>query len=268
MATRGRRARRRRTLEVALGATALIFVVLVVAGTVYYNLSRPAPSGKDTMCPATGPLGHVVLLVDKTDPLTFTQKQAYDVTLQELLTRKVPEGYLLSIFALDEDFKATAAPVFEACNPGSGAGKSEFDTNPKKLDEQFRERFLSPALSHAEALVGTQSAKSSPIFEMLQLVSINGFRKHDVKGERRLIVVSDMLQNTPKFNMYKGLTDYASFANTQYAQRVGLDMPNVVVQVHILMNSPALQTTRLVSFWESYFAKAGAQLVLVKPMPG
>lgn len=268
MATYGRRAQRRRTKELVLGTVALLAIVVVVASVSYYNLSRPPALSAATMCPASGPTGHYVLLVDKTDPFKFIQRQDFDVVLQGLLARRIPEGYLLSVFALDEDFKTTAEPLIEACNPGTGADKSEFDANPKKLQEQFDDRFLGPVSKVAVALVGSKPAATSPIFEMLQLVSINGFRKHAVKGERRLIIVSDMLHNTPELSMYKGAVEYTSFASTGYAKRLNLDLPNVAVEIHLLMNSPILQTKRLTKFWEDYFEKAGARVVSVRPMAG
>ncbi|AJG25005.1 hypothetical protein RR42_s3429 [Cupriavidus basilensis] len=231
-------------------------------------MSRPKGLNPETMCPADGPVGHYVLLVDKTDPLNFTQKQAFSVILQELVEKRIPEGYLLSVFVLSEDFKETAAPLVELCNPGDGSGKSELTANQKRLKAQYRLKFIEPVLKQSESLVSTQPAKWSPIFEMLQLVGINAYHKYDVKGERRLIIMSDMLHNTPQFTMYKGPVDYAAFAASDYGKKAQLELSDVEVELHYLMNSPQLQTKRNLKFWEDYFAKAGARIVAVRPLEG
>jgi hypothetical protein len=268
MAQLGRRARQRRARELILGTIALVLVVAAVLLAVYYARSRPADLDKESLCPANGPTGHYVLLVDTTDPLSFTQKEAFKVTLRELVEKRIPEGYLLSVFVLGEDFKDGAKPIAELCNPGSGQNKSDLTENIRQLNKQYRERFLDPLLKHSEALLAAEPAKFSPIFEMVQLVAINGFRKHDVKGPRRLVIMSDMLHNTPQFSMYKGVPDYSAFASSSYGQKAQLEMRGVDVEIHYLMNSPQLQTKRNLKFWEDYFDKAGARIVAVRPLEG
>lgn len=268
MATLGKRAKQRRRNEFILAAVLALVVIAVIAGASYYTMTRPKGLNPETLCSADGPQGHYVLLIDKTDPLNFTQKQAFSVVLKELIEKRVPEGYLLSVFALGEDFKETATPLVELCNPGNGAGKSEFDANPRKLRAQYQTKFAEPMLTLTESLVATQPAKFSPIFEMLQLVGINGYRKHGVKGERRLIIMSDMLQNTPQFTMYKGPVDYEAFASLDYGKKAQPDLSDVAVELHYLMNSPQLQTKRNLKFWEDYFGKAGARIVAVRPLEG
>ncbi|WP_029048770.1 hypothetical protein [Cupriavidus sp. amp6] len=268
MAQLGRRGRQRRTRELVLGTLALL-VVAAGLGVVGYNMkSRPNGLNPETMCPPDGPVGHYVLMVDKTDPLNFTQKQAFSVIIQELVEKRIPEGYLLSVFVLGEDFKETAAPLVELCNPGDGSDKSELTANLKRLKAQYRLKFMEPVLKQSESLISSQPAKWSPVFEMLQLVGINAYHKHDVKGERRLIIVSDMLHNTPQFTMYKGPVDYATFAATDYGKKAQPELRDVEVDLHYLMNSPQLQTKKNLKFWEDYFSKAGARIVAVRPLEG
>lgn len=268
MAQLGRRAKQRRTKDIIWGTLAILAAFAVITTVAYYMLSRPKDLNQQTMCPADGPSGHFVLLVDKTDPLTFTQKQAFSVILHEFIEKRIPEGYLLTVFVLGEDFRDTAAPLVELCNPGSGSGKSDLTANLKKRNRQYEQKFIEPLLKQSEVLVAAQPAKTSPIFEMLQLVGINAFRKHDIKGERRLVIMSDMLHHTPEFSMYKGLVDYTTFASTDYGKKMQLELRDVEVEIHYLMNTPQLQTKRNLKFWEDYFNKAGARIVAVRPLEG
>jgi hypothetical protein len=268
MAKMGTRARQRRKKELVFGSILILIVISILSGVVYYSVTKPKGINSETLCPAEGPLGHFVLLVDRTDPLNFTQKQAFSITLKELVETRVPAGYLLSVFALGEDFKETALPLVEICNPGDGTGESALTSNLPKLRKQYQSKFTEPIQKLLESLVARQSAKWSPIFEMMQLVGINGYRKHAVKGPRRLIVVSDMLQNSPQFSMYQGPVDYATFANSDYGKKAQAELSDVSVELHYLMNRPQLQTKRNLKFWEDYFNKAGARIVEVRPIEG
>ena len=268
MAARGRRAKSRQTQNIIVGCLCLVFFIAVLGVSGYYFFTGEAAPDKVTLCPATGPKGHYVLLVDKTDPLSFTQKQAFSVLLNDLVRKRVPQGYLLSVFVLGEDFKATAEPLVELCNPGTGENKSAWTSNVEWARRDYEQKFFKPLMQQANALQGSKPAQASPIFEMLQLVAINGFQRHDVKGERRLFLVSDMLHNHGSFSMYRAAPVYSSFADTDYGRKTHADLQGVEVELHYLMNTPQFQTRRNQKFWEEYFDKSGARLVEVFPVGG
>ena len=261
-------AKKRQTRNIAIGVVALVIFAAAIAGAVYYLQTRGSGLDRNTLCPGTGPTGHIVLLVDKTDPLNFNQKQAFIRLFEELIDRRVEPGQLVSVFVLGEDYREGAKPLVEMCNPGTGAGKSELTANIQKLNAQFRDRFREPLLKQADALVATAPAKTSPLLEMLQLVSINGFRKHAVNGPRKLIIVSDLLHNTPQLSMYRAIPEYPSYSASEYGRKMRTELERVDVEVHEILHSPKVQTRRLLDFWEALFQDAGARMVLVRPMEG
>jgi hypothetical protein len=248
-------------------ALAGLMVLGVVAAAVFWTLSRPAGLDK-RLCPASGPAGQIVLLVDKTDSLSFTQKQAFEGLLDRLIAQRVPSGYLLSVFVLGEDYKSSPKPVFNECNPGDGANASEYTANKAHLKQRFERNFRQPMLALADQLQASQSAKYSPILEMLEMTSMNGFRKEDVKGPRRLIIVSDMLHNTPEFSMYRETPEFLRFHASDYGRKIITSFEGVDVELDYLINTPRLQTRRNLKFWEDYFASAGARIVAVTPLEG
>lgn len=268
MARSSRRAQRKQNSDLMMLIGACLAAIGILAGAGYFYLTREKGIDKITLCPANGPTGHVVLLVDQTDPLNFVQKRAFEAELQNIVLRRTPKGSLLSVYVLGEDFTSTAEPLVELCNPGSGEDKSALNSNLVRLRKQYEERFVQPLLQQSEKLVAATPAKKSPIFEMLQLVGINAFRKHDIQGERRLIVVSDMLHNTAEFSMYKGLPDFEAFSASDYGRKAQVDLSGVQVELDYLINDPKLQSRRNLSFWEAYFNKAHARLVSVRPLEG
>jgi hypothetical protein len=265
---KSRASRRRRKHNILGGIVALALFVAAIAGAGYAWFTREGAVDRATLCPQRGPTGHVVVLVDKTDPLNFTQSAAFRRMFEDLIDHRIAPGQLMSVFVLGEDYKQTATPLIELCNPGRGEGKSDLTANTRNLEMQFRERFRERLIQQTDALMAAQSSKASPIFEMLQLVAINSFRKHAVNGPRRLIVVSDMLHNTPGYSMYQSLPDFDAFTSTDYGRRTGADLNGVEVEVHYVLNMPRLQTRRQLQFWELYFSKSGARITAVRPLEG
>lgn len=269
MSARSIAARRRNRWQVLWGVLALAGA-LAIAGSASYLFFRSRGTTLDaaSLCPASGPRGHVVLLVDKTDPMNFTQKQAFLQYLAEFGRGRVREGELFSVFVLGGDFTSTARPIFEMCNPGKGEDKNIWTANPERIRRQFEDKFLKPMSTLAEQLQASEPAPDSPIMEMLQLVAINGFRTRDVEGPRHLYVVSDMLQNTPAYSQYRGDLDFPKFRDSLVFQKVKTDLSEVEVELAYLLNAPGRQTRRHLKFWEDYFRELGAHIVSVRVLEG
>jgi hypothetical protein len=249
------------------GELLFVAVVAAVGFIVNFQMTRTPEPSAVTLCPAGGPLGHVVVLVDRSDPMSFTQRKAFSVVYRGLVTQ-VPKGHLLSLYALGDDFKATAEPLMELCHPGDGSEVKDLDDNPGIRKRNFEQKYLKPFLEREEDLVVEKSGKASPILEMVQLVGITGFRKHGIAGEKRLIIVSDMIQNTPDLRMYKSVPDYAAFAQSAYGLKSRADLQDVKVEFRMLMNTPAIQTERLLDFWKTHIRQSGGRLVVHDPING
>lgn len=247
----------------------LVLIIFAAAGLVVYKfVFHEKPNNAKTLCPANGPLGHVVLLVDKSDPMTFTQRKDFEVLFQEVVTKVVPKGHLLSVYALADDFVATADPLLELCNPGDGSDASQFDANPVQLRKSFDQQYFKPMLELREDLVTDKPGKASPILEMIQLAGITGFRKHAVAGDKRLIIVSDLIQNTPQLRMYERVPRYEAFAETQYGKKSLADLKDVKVEFRMLLNTPTVQGEDLFNFWRQHIKQSGGRFVLHEPIKG
>jgi hypothetical protein len=265
------RGKRRGGLLVAAAIGVLLLGIAAGAGVVIYRFVAVPADGQEeaSLCPKSGPKGHVVLVVDKSDPLTFTQQKDFEVLFRDVVVSSVPKGHLLSVYALGDDFKSTAEPLIELCNPGDGSDASKLDANPDMLRQTFDEKYAKPLLAVREQLVTDVPGKASPILEMIQLAGITGFNRRAVAGPRRLIVVSDFIQNTPELSMYKsGVPEYETFHATAYGKKVSADLHDVKVELRMLLNRPQLQTERLLKFWEAHVRNAGGRVVTYEPVRG
>ena len=263
------RERERARNNYLVAAVVSIAVISLVVWTVLTKVeSERHQLNKLTMCPAAGPKGHYILLIDTTDSFSFTQKESVMSLMRDIVERKVPEGYLLSIFALGEDYEINSRPIVELCNPGTASTKSEWTDDVKGLRKKYQQQFLAPLTKQATSLMSARPGKASPIFEMLQLVGINGFDRHAIEGERRLIIISDMLQNTSGYQMYSQTPDFQKFSATPYGKKAQASLPGVDIELHYLMNTPQVQGRANAHFWEYYFDQAKARLKAVNVIAG
>lgn len=223
------------------------------------------PEIDDTnLCPTDRPYPHTVLLVDKTDPLTPSQ-QRFLGSLTNKVKFDLEQYEKLSIYILDDENYLAPAAVFAMCNPGTGRNANELYQNPRKVQQKFDEFFGVPLEAVLDDLLKGTESKRSPIMEMLREVSFMDDFTPEV-AERRLIVVSDMLQNMPEYSQYRRSLDYDGFVATPYAKKVAAMLGGVTVKLVYLWRPGTrnLQGLQHIRFWDRYFADFGARLVEVE----
>jgi len=251
-----------------IGIALIIVAILATAGVGYwyYTASESHVAyDKGTYCPDSGPYARIALLIDLTDEMSFIQEQKLRHFIQSLSDESredsVPQHAMLSVYLLSEnDASAIPTPVIEVCNPGNGEGINEFTGNPRLANKRFTERFLDPIDTTIGKIVYTDPAKTSPIIESIRGIAVSNFAEEAEPGyEHRLIVISDMLQNTPKTSHYREgqileeatLRDLKS--DLQFVDRVD-------IKVIARQKQERLQGKALVEYWRNYFRESGTNL--------
>jgi len=263
-------ASRNRDRSYARRATVLaLFAVATLAGLGTWKFFGHSEVPTYLLCPLShGPSAHVILLVDKTDPFTFTQSKALNQILEDFTKDKyVREGELLSVFVLGQDFRDTAEPIFEKCNPGDGSSRSKVTENPELWGRKYQNEYVNPLMDLEQQLRSSQSSKWSPILEMLQVVALR-FAKYDVRGRRSLFIVSDMLHNTSDYSLYRDPIEYEVLKTKPAFFRLRSKLEKVDVNIFLLMNTPTLQTRKLSKFWQDYLKDMGGSIEKIDSLPG
>ena len=102
---------------------------------------------------------------------------------------------------------------------------------------------------------------------MIRAVALD--RNFDSTKGRRLIVVSDLLQNVPDYSHYQAKPDLEQWRDKPYAREF-LQLSLLDVDVDILylkrIDAGSLQTRGHVAFWEDYFDAVGATVHTLKPI--
>jgi hypothetical protein len=174
-----------------IGAMALLSVLVFVF--------RPAQLDPDTLCPTDRPIsGHTVVIVDRTDKWTGAMGEALRAIV-ESAQRTTLQYRKFSIVALDAE--NSTHPLFSVCNPGQPSFWSDLYRGHRYTVRDFEQKFVGAADRVIEQVSDPAEAPTSPIVEYVhRWLGSDDFSA--AIPDRRLILISDMRQNTPLYSLY------------------------------------------------------------------
>jgi hypothetical protein len=181
----------------AIATAAVLIGVLALSITVW--LFRPAELDEATLCPTSRPItGHTLVILDRSDKWNSVMGD----TLTELVAdaqRDTKQHQKFTIVSLDS--KLSPHPLFSICNPGAPTLLSDLYRGHRYTQRDFAEHFVGAAERVIEQVRAPDEAPTSPIVEYVH--SWLGARDFDAHvPNRRIILVSDMRQNSPLYSMY------------------------------------------------------------------
>ncbi|KFF42252.1 hypothetical protein JH25_00230 [Pseudomonas sp. BRG-100] len=250
---------------------AVVLLVLAGIGWGIWTMLQKDTLDKVTLCPSKGPVAQYVVLIDNTSPFSFNEKAALSQRIKSLVINDLPVGALISVFLLDEDYKQHDTPLFERCKPTQWKDDMKYLSSKRLVEKDYADKFDKPLDVVMQHISLDEKAKTSPIFEMLQLVGIKAFEHSNVQGDKQLIIFSDMVANEASFSMYRStLPSYKEFANTPYGRKsTAMTLQDVKVTINMLTAEPsAAPYGKRSDFWAHYFEANQAKLESVNPMEG
>ena len=143
----------------------------------------------------------------------------------------------------------------------------EWTRNPTQLDRRFAAGFLAPFEAELAGMMDTREASQSPIMEGLQaLLAGTGAAGVKVKGPRRIVIVSDLLQHSEALSFYRG-EDWESFrASPDFARLAkNLDAAEVTI-LRVPRPGAKVDGAAVDDFWVRYLDAQGAGRVDVEPL--
>lgn len=156
------------------------------------------PRDPETLCLRTGPVGQTLILVDKSDPWSPVQAQRLKALVKQI-GLNLPAERLLSVYVFNDTFEPNFPALLALCNPGRTA--SEWIGNPRRDYLKWAETFGRPLDASLALLALPAKGNQSPVAEALGDVMAR--RENRVaSGDRVLILVSDMLQNSSQFSFF------------------------------------------------------------------
>ncbi|KPP80725.1 MAG: hypothetical protein HLUCCA04_11200 [Oceanicaulis sp. HLUCCA04] len=239
-----------------------------VLGAISYAalVLQPEEYDPETLCLVGAVPSHSVLVIDKTD--LYSPAQASRIEAMALQTRdRLAIGERFSLFELDERGELTHTNRFSLCNPGRGEQINPLYRNPNRVEARYQSLFERPLQRALADLVRPKEAPQSPIIEALAgLTQEAGFDAS--VAQRRIVLVSDMLQNSPLYSVYgqaRGdlagrLPDPAVIAR-QVESQYGTALRGVELEISFV-DRPGWtpeQRAALRAHWEAVFYRLGVR---------
>ena len=247
-------------------------VGVVVAGFVALSVSIKSEHialERESMCPVDGPSAYTVILIDATDEFTAIQKADLRRYFNQL-RGAVPKYSQVAIYAPQEMSQENLlSPELKICNPGDAEGISGITGNPDQIQRRYEKSFAQKVDAVLNRGLHSGGADSSPVMEMIQAVAVDGFPiRSDLP--KRLIIVSDMLQNTPWYSQYRDPIDFESVKVNPRFQHVYVDLSGVDIDILYVGRKgyESLQTNGHGLFWEAYFKYMNGNLISISRIGG
>jgi hypothetical protein len=247
----------------------LTSIALTVIGsvTIAYNylIESRVEIDSVTLCPAVGPIGVTAVLIDSTDTFTSIQREFLEKYFDEL-RETLEQGELVEIYSALDFSESGFEPMISLCNPGDGSGASELTAAPERLRRRWQQLFDGPLQETLHQGLESGGSNRSPIFQMIKALSIRAYPLQHQSIPLNLYIVSDMLENTGKYNQYSDSADFSTVSDRPFFAHINPNLLSVSVTVLYVSREryESLQTRQHAEFWAHYFERFGANLRLVK----
>ncbi len=242
------------------GGILLLLLAIASGGALaYFYFSTPARPQLDaqTLCPVNGPQGITVVLVDTSDDLPETTQREILGQLDDMITT-LPPYYRLDIRVLDIA-GVRSRSLFSKCNPGDGAGLSEWTDNPRIARLRWIEDFRKPAAAAMKSSIASAKANSSPIMAAIQDIAIDQFSSAQSQDARKtLYVISDMIEHTRDYSQYvrAGDLSFQRYRQSPAYLKFRTDLHGATVIIRYVTRQvngqPLLDGARHMEFWKSW----------------
>ncbi len=222
-----------------LGGALITLLVgsLLSLGALAHYLKREVLHDGETLCRSDRSVPHTVIVVDRTDPFTDEHTMLLESAV-ERVRAALRRGERLSIFLIEMQAPARPTPILSLCRPDDGSDANWLYQNATLLRSVFDKRFAQPLTALVDGLREPAQAPASPILETIRAVSLlPSFR--EAPERRKLIVVSDLLENTARYSHYTTTPNYQDFRRSPYGGSVLPSLRGVEVELVYLPNQRA-----------------------------
>jgi hypothetical protein len=242
------------------GGVLLLLLAITSGGALaYFYFSSPERPVLDpqTLCPVTGPQGITAVLVDTSDDLPQTTRREVLGQLDDMITT-LPPFYKLDIRVLDIA-GVRSRSLFSKCNPGDGAGLSEWTDNPRIARLRWIEDFRKPAAEAVKSSVAAAQSNSSPIMAAMQDIAIGQFSSATGQSAKKtLYIISDMIEFTRDYSQYPRAGDltFQRYRQSPAYLKFRTDLHGATVIIRYVTRQaggqPLLDGTKHMEFWKAW----------------
>ncbi len=247
------------------------FVIVIVSIAIFMITKETIEIDKETMCRADGKYNVNVLVIDVSENYNNVQVAQITNIFDDTLS-KLNVGEQIQVFFLDGEISTKEKPVISLCKPADGEGENIFISNPELMKKRWEKKFHEPLMKIIGSVAKNNIAASSPIMETLQIINNIALPySKNPQFKYKLIIVSDMIQNSPLLSFYKeSKENVKNFNNTKNFYKIKTDLTHVLIDLYITRRdgNEALQTTDYMNFWADFFQRMNAHVNKIKMIDG
>ncbi|HSQ60390.1 MAG TPA: hypothetical protein VLT84_08155 [Acidobacteriota bacterium] len=252
-----------------VGIALLAFVFLALVGMLALQESlrdrnrRIERADVDPTLPSTR---STLLLLDVTDPLSAVQAEAVRRRLGEMEAFEFQRGELVTLCSIGQYPDGDARSWFRARVPDRSVNAlvETASRRAARVDSIFS-RPLREALD--QALQPSTAERTGLCAAIKEAADLEGFGP--TVPSRRLVLVSDLLENAPGFSLYRVPLDSTLQALPGWLRRHAANLQGVEVEVLEVPrpNLDASERSALRAFWKAFFERSGARAVRFRRLP-
>lgn len=272
----GRRRNRRREsgsrhVLYYIGGSTLILIVVAAVVSAFVFKPTPVELDRATGCPIAGPSQDVAVLIDRTDQISPVT--AEDARQQlDAIVGEIPTYGRIEVFTVEPTTSAVLKPLVVVCNPGNAQTADPFFSSPQLIAKHWKERYHDPISGVLKDLLSTGRAPASPIMESVASVSATTLEPASKRViPRRLVVVSDLLQHSDAFSLYKETPDFSRFLSRPNSS--GLDVALRGVEIDLLLvqrrlKSGVMNDGPYLDFWMKWLTRQDCGRIRIVKLMG
>lgn len=243
------------TWRTILWGALLVVVLAAIVGIIAFWVVTQAPrTDPETNCrldrrdPA-----HVVVLIDQSDPFRESDLQWVEQVLHNETNAVATYGRVSALALTSTPYEPSL--LFSRCSPGSPEGVNEAFRNKAFVELEWRRQLFNPLMGVTrEALVNLRQDRSPIAEAIVEIASRSDFTS--AVPQRRIVIISDMLQNSPDYSYYDSGLSVSRFESALGS--VMPDLTGVEVSVHIVpRRSHNVDVRRLEGFWRQAIERQG-----------
>ncbi|WP_372073079.1 hypothetical protein P7L75_12425 [Tistrella mobilis] len=231
-------------------AVVAILVILGAGGWLWFGAERPTKRDPESLCPADGRLaGITVILIDSSDPLPEIGRREVKTLLTDIATRAaVNERIDLRVMTPEN---GGSRSLFSRCNPGDGSDLDEWTANPALARKRWITTFERPLAEALGTGLAPHTADVSPIMSAIQGIAVDSFAGQAVADlPKSLVIVSDMVENTPLYSQFRGDLRYDTFRASPAYRQYHTDLKDASVTLFYIERATSrFRSVEHVRFW-------------------
>lgn len=262
----------------AIIAAICVLIALVGAG-VYLRLNTETEIALDEdLCPKTGARGTVAILLDTTDELAQVTKTEVKLRILEV-QGSLERFYRVSVYTLSEN-GLNSQPLASICNPGrlnqmDKLAQKGLTANPAMIERKYQEFEKLITATIGNVFAKKFDAAQSPLLSSLQ--ELHGIlptpaivdRELYPSGKNKIIFVSDLLEHTEVFSIYRSGIDFGAYNMSRANEKYGRSYKDIsLVFWAVSRNHGNFSTMDLMNFWLNIFVRDFNNIPKFQKLPG